>query len=110
MKLAIVPALAIAAGSVALMASPASATPEVRQAPAGPAYTAMTPDAKWYQHGEEDNKDVCYINQVFPGTNILSGQVLNDVVDAPIDVVVQVLTLLTSGSINSDKPIVNSCQ
>ena len=109
MKLAIVPALAIAAGSVAMMASPAFATPEVRQAPASPALSAMTPDAKWYGHEDDKQQqgDVCNIYQFFPGTNILSGNVLNDAVDASVNVIVQLLTVLGSAEANPDNPIVN---
>jgi len=110
MKLAIVPALALAtAGGVALMASPAAATPEVGQQAraAQPAPFAMTPDARYgdWDHGNKGG-DVCNIHQFFPGLNILSGQVLNDAIDAPIDVVVQVLTLLTNADAGDD-PIVN---
>ncbi|GAB2629012.1 hypothetical protein GCM10027168_70880 [Streptomyces capparidis] len=54
--------------------------------------------------------DVCNIYQSFPGFNISSGQVLNDAVDTPKEVIVQVITLLTTADITSDKPITNgSC-
>jgi hypothetical protein len=114
MKLAIVPALALAAaGGVALMASPASASPEVGQARVGnPAQSPMMSDAKWY--GQDDYKDqgnygdVCNIYQFFPGTNVLSGQVLNDVVDASVDVIVQVINLLGVSAETGDSAIINS--
>ncbi|MFI8194282.1 hypothetical protein ACIF8T_37080 [Streptomyces sp. NPDC085946] len=54
-------------------------------------------------------KAPCVIHQWFPGTNILSGNVLNDAVDAPVDVIVQVITLLSEGSITSDKPVLQAC-
>lgn len=110
MKLAIVPALALAAaGGAALMASPASATPEVNRQTTAPAAAAKTPDARYGQNGTGEEGDVCVIHQWFPGTNILSGYVLNDAVDAPVDVIVQVITLLTTADITSDKPITNNC-
>ncbi|MGX1135617.1 hypothetical protein RKD49_007807 [Streptomyces glaucescens] len=39
------------------------------------------------------------------GDNILSGYVRNDAVDAPTDVIVQVITQLTTADIASGKPI-----
>jgi hypothetical protein len=55
-------------------------------------------------------RNACNIYQVFPGTNILAGNVLNDAVDAPIDVIVQVITLLTTADTVGAKPIHNgSC-
>jgi hypothetical protein len=108
MKLAIVPALAIAAGSVALMASPAFATPEVRQAPANPALTSMAPDAKWYGGGHDEQQgDVCYINQFFPGFNILSGNVLNDAIDVSANVILQLVNVLGLQNAETENPIVN---
>lgn len=108
MKLAIVPALALAtAGGVAMMASPASATPEVGQRAVQPAPFAMTPDAKWYDKKDDNNGDVCNIYQFFPGFNIASGQVLNDAIDASVTVVLQLLTVLGSADSSTENPIVN---
>lgn len=110
MKLAIVPALALAAaGGVALMASPASAAPEVGQQArvSNPAPFAMTPDAKWYGEKDDNNGDVCNIYQFFPGTNILSGNVLNDAVDASVNVILQLLTVLGSAEANPENPIIS---
>jgi hypothetical protein len=112
MKLAIVPALALAtAGGVALMASPASATPEVGQRAGQPAPFAMTPDSKWYDHKDDhkddNNGDVCNIYQFFPGFNIASGQVLNDAIDASVTVVLQLLTVLGSADSSTENPIIN---
>ncbi|WP_117214843.1 hypothetical protein [Allorhizocola rhizosphaerae] len=114
MKLAIVPAIALAAGGAALMASPANATPEVsRHSSVGhTASSVVKPHYDhvhgWYNDGKDDDHgDICYTNHIYPGFNILSGTVLNDAIDAPIDVIVQVITLLTMAEIQSDKPINN---
>lgn len=124
MKLAIVPALALAAaGGAALMASPASASPEVGQQARGsyPSHSAM-PDAKYGAHGGHGDHgdhgdhsdhhgtdgDVCNFYQFFPGTNILSGQVLNDAVDASVDVVVQLIALLGVTADTGDSAIVDT--
>ncbi|MGK5640971.1 hypothetical protein ACSNOK_22040 [Streptomyces sp. URMC 126] len=40
--------------------------------------------------------DACVINQWFPGSNAASGQVLNEAVDAPVDVIVEVINRLTT--------------
>lgn len=111
MKLAVVPALALAAaGGVALMASPASATPEVGQQArvSNPAPFAMTPDSKWYGEKKDDNAgEVCNIYQFFPGFNIASGNVLNDAVDVSANVILQVLTVLGLSEANTENPIIN---
>jgi hypothetical protein len=54
-------------------------------------------------------RNVCNVYQFFPGTNILSGNVLNDAVDAPIDVIVQVITLLTADTIDAKPTLAGSC-
>ncbi len=93
MKLAIVPALALAAGSVALMASPASASPEVGQQSRAANPAKATADAKWYGGHKDDYQDhnhfgdVCNIYQFFPGTNIASG-----ITTLPVNTVTNVVT------------------
>jgi len=111
MKLAIVPALALAAGGAALMASPASATPEVNRHAVSP---QATPDMKRYgNHGHDHDHDhdqpaTCLSYKHTDGLNVLSHIYFNDFIDAPVDVIVQVITLLTTADITSDKPIDNS--
>ncbi|MGW8064336.1 chaplin family protein [Streptomyces ziwulingensis] len=59
------------------------------------------------QCGGADMPDVCTVTQYFPGTNILAGNVLNDAVEAPVDTTVQVVPLLSTDDVTSDKPIAN---
>ncbi|MGW0917184.1 hypothetical protein ACWD1Z_36630 [Streptomyces sp. NPDC002784] len=62
------------------------------------------------QCGGADMSDICNITQIFPGSKILSGNLPNEALDAaPVDVIVQTITLLTTADIASDKPIVNAC-
>ncbi|MEU2510465.1 hypothetical protein [Streptomyces syringium] len=55
--------------------------------------------------GMKGGGNACVLQQWFAGTNVLSGHVLNEAADAPTDVIVQVITVLTTADITSGKPI-----